>query len=456
VPILGLPSQSLLDEPLRPRIVGLPASDEARVCLTLTAHRGCDWQSWAIFRTDGAGQIDLAEQAPLAGSYAGADPSGLWWSAEPCQGEPARDDHTTSPLKGIVNVSVRGRTVAAEPVERTSRLPGSQRLDLEEAGLAGTLFLPPTPKSTVAVLVLTGSAGGAAHREAELLAARGFPALALAYFGYPGRPPSLSLQPLEYFLEAIRWLRRHPAVSAATVAVVGHSRGGELALLLAATYPEVGAAVALAGSGLTWGAVDGAATDVAAWSIQGGPVPHVPLSLADIKSHLTFTGEPVSYAPAFRAALARGYPDGAEIPVERARGPLLLVSGDDDAVWPAADLSRIVADRLDRLGSPEASAHLVLADAGHGLGAAPNLPVTSSIAHPVAPIRLALGGTPAGNGRGTQAAWQHTIRFLRRLAGDQTSTASSWVRGPHLGKEVTNDDLPRQSGSERAAGALRT
>lgn len=69
--------------------------------------------------------------------------------------------------------------------------------------------------------------------------------MALAYFAVPGTglPAELVDIPLKDFAGALAWLRNQPAVDPAHVAL-GASRGGELALLLAATYPQQLQAVA--------------------------------------------------------------------------------------------------------------------------------------------------------------------------------------------------------------------
>ncbi len=98
-----------------------------------------------------------------------------------------------------------------------------------------------------------GAGGGLSEGGAETLASEGLAALALAYFGIDRLPHELVEIPLEYFEKAIAWLRAQPGVDAERVAVVGNSKGGELALLLGATYPEdVKAIVGYSPSAVVW------------------------------------------------------------------------------------------------------------------------------------------------------------------------------------------------------------
>src|SRR5437763_1684078 len=114
-------------------------------------------------------------------------------------------------------------------------------IKVADEGLVASLYLPDTAGKHPAVIVVSGSDGGIATASmyAEPLAALGYASLALAYFAMDGLPRDLVEIPLEYFKRAIDWLRAHPAVDGERIAIVGSSRGGEAALLVAATYPEI-------------------------------------------------------------------------------------------------------------------------------------------------------------------------------------------------------------------------
>jgi dienelactone hydrolase len=121
-------------------------------------------------------------------------------------------------------IRVSGARVIRQPVDRE--------------GLVATLFRPLAPGPHPTVIVLSGSLGGMLEGSAAVLASQGFAALALAYFGVDPLPSELVEVPLEYFAEAIAWLKTQPAVDPDRIAVMGVSKGGELAVLLGATYPE--------------------------------------------------------------------------------------------------------------------------------------------------------------------------------------------------------------------------
>src|SRR5262245_7039007 len=147
---------------------------------------------------------------------------------------------------------------------------------IRERGLVGTLFLPAGPPPYPAVITLGGSSPGVFSTPGALFASRGIAALALAYFGVEHLPKHLERIPLEYFETAIQWCTRRDDLRPETLAVAGASRGGELALLVASTYPEIIAVVVWVGSGVIWGGMGGKVDEpVAAWTHNGRDLPFV-------------------------------------------------------------------------------------------------------------------------------------------------------------------------------------
>ena len=88
---------------------------------------------------------------------------------------------------------------------------------IDEDGLVGVLCTPTGVGAAPGVLVLGGSEGGLHERDAQALAAEGFTALSLAYFGAPGLPPGL-----------IDMDRDREGFDAAAVAGAAHRRSAEI------------------------------------------------------------------------------------------------------------------------------------------------------------------------------------------------------------------------------------
>ncbi|AOZ06322.1 acyl-CoA thioesterase/bile acid-CoA:amino acid N-acyltransferase family protein [Cupriavidus malaysiensis] len=438
-PVLEVtPADALIDQPRRIVVHGLRAGEHVTLTAQTTRGRGVVWASQAVFAADGDGTVDLGRDAPLSGSYAGVAPMGLLWSQCPLD-VPSRElfhADTTEPLRTQLVAEAGGGEARAELVQRLAA-SGVTRQELREDGLVGTLYLPPGPGPHPAVMILNGSGGGINEPRAALYASHGYAALALAYFKAPGLSDYISNTPLEYFERGLRWMHARLRPAHGFVALSGQSRGGELVLLLGATFPELVSAVV----GYVPGAVVHSAQNAAdpaigregaAWLLGGKPLPHL------WEHNRTATWAPYDEGPAphrhERAILtALQDPDAVErarIAVERIRGPVMLLSGTDDGSWPSSLYSRMVAERLAAHGHPHEVAHLDFAAAGHAI-LFPYVPTTQMVyAHPVSGRISTTGGTPAANAAADEGSWSGVHAFLVRAVAAKAAAASSSTRRP--------------------------
>jgi hypothetical protein len=295
-----------------------------------------------------------------------------------------------------------------------------QRRPIEEKGLVGTLFCPYTPGPHPAVIALGGVGGGLREGGAEALASEGFAALTLAYFGVEGLPRELVEIPLEYFERAIEWLKSQPEVDTNRIAVVGNSKGGELALLLGVTYPEdVRAIIGYAPSAVVW---QGITFDREAyyrgprspWALRGEPVPFArfasPLPAEMVRMVGFYFGRHPIVGRVFyeRALENETAVAAAEIAVEKIDGPLLLISGTDDQMWPSTRLSEMAIERLKAHDHPFPYEHLRYEGAGHMI-TLPNSEPPSSWRS-----RYEVGGTREANEFANADSWTKVLNFLKK------------------------------------------
>src|SRR4029450_6663209 len=78
------------------------------------------------------------------------------------------------------------------------------------------------------------------------------------------------------------------------------------------------------------------------WTHRGEPVPYLFPPGAAERRALAMQQEPVVLTPWFLGNLAdRAAVERATIPVERINGPVLLLSGEDDQLWPLPVLADI-------------------------------------------------------------------------------------------------------------------
>ena len=291
-----------------------------------------------------------------------------------------------------IKAEVDGKEMATAYTERLRMHPDVSKTPLDEEGLVGSLFTPDAEGTYPALLVLGGSDGGIDIPRAAMLASHGYVTLALDYFGNSPLPAELNEIPLEYFKTAIDWLQTQEGVDADKIGVVGTSRGGELALLLGATYPEITAVVGYVPSGLVINGISSTNPDeTAAWTLNGTPIPFLT------------SWETV---------------EEATIPVEQINGPILLISGKDDQTWPSAALSEIAMDRLRENDHPYPYEHLSYEEAGHLIGL-PYLPTTGGgFAHISTGQAFTLGGTPQGDTIASADSWAHVLTFLADAFGE--------------------------------------
>jgi pimeloyl-ACP methyl ester carboxylesterase len=343
---------------------------------------------------------------------------GVVWSMQQTAAPPAPRP-TVQPLTVQLEARGAGGASAHGSFEQHFLAPGVSRREIRERGLVGTLFTPPTHGPHPLVMMLAGSGGGIMETRAALFAAHGYASFALGYFGAPGLPAHISGTPLEYFEAGLDWAHTALAPAHGLVAVCGVSRGGELALLLGATFPEaIGAVIAYVPSPFTHGVLNagrpGEDRHAPTWTHRGQPLPVLshPNAAADW-SLFDDAPPPRRQTPAFLSALrdaeavARAF-----IPLERISSPVLLISGADDALWPSTSFSELAVERLQEARHPYPMQHLRYENAGHSIQF-PYVPTTVlARPHAVSGIPLVYGGSAAGNAHANEHSWPRVLDFL--------------------------------------------
>ena len=375
---------------------------------------GNAFQSFATFEANDMGTIDLTTMAPLGGSYEGIDPMGLFWSMDVASPNTGRQNFD---LGGMASVEVRleafsgGDLLAHRVVRRLVRSSEVRVEELAAGNLVGELYRPMLPGRLPAVIVIGGSEGGTGGSQliAEMLAARGYIALSLSYFSHEGvanHPQDLAEIPLEYFLEAINWLRDQESVDEMRVAMIGGSKGAEAALLVASLTDRLNRVIAIAPSSVVWQAPFSAVA-TSSWSYEGIPLPYV--RYRRDPSYNPPAGYPNRLVHHYRYSMEIDRENvAAQIAIERLTADVLLVSGQDDLVWESHAASQAIMSRLDQAGSTVLRRNASYAGAGHSFVFG-HLPTTWT---PGMHNQWPNGGTPRANAIAAREGWQEMLDFL--------------------------------------------
>jgi len=387
-PVISIqPPEVLIDQPVSIRLSGFEPNQEVTLRATTVGAAFPDFsdtgkvlESFATFRTDAQGAVDLDKQAPISGSYNTVDGMGLFWSMTE---QPTQSGSTpAAPAPTLLNAvqyhytftaEVNGKPVAQAAVVQDLGSASVVVKDVAENGVLGQFYLPAGAGPFPAVIMLVGSQGGLLRQSPKVIAAHGYAVLSLAYFDYTSPvdksalPYSLDLIPLEYFGKAIQWLQSQTAVDPGRIGVIGFALGGTAALLVGATYPEIKTVIAFSAPTVTPSGDNGRS----AFSYQDKPVPFTG-EFSLFKFDFAYT-DAVRHGkdpmPVILDVVARIKADpelaAAIIPVERIKGSVLLISGDRDSQLLGPVHGELAVDRLKAHDFAFPYRHIVNPGAGH-------------------------------------------------------------------------------------------
>lgn len=384
---------------------------------------------WGRHRADAAGVVDLRTSSPLEGTSTATGPRTLFWSARR-QGDPLLADQAFAE-RGVELADdstltlrvARGDRIVAQRSFGIDRVRAAMtRVDVVMPGLVGAFAAPAGSQALPTIIHLHGSEGGSLEKSRDVAARyaeRGFAVLAIAYFAWPFEAGDLPVPraheniEVELLERARAWLADRPEADVDRIGLVGNSKGGEFAMLGAATYGWVRAAVGCVPSDVVWegyGPMDAPVATRApgshsSWSLGGSPVSYVP-TYDDRRDGFLDNTDRYDRARAQFGDQARA----ARIPIERTSARLFLIGGDRDRVWASGAMVHSLANAMDAVGKGDQVETLVSPTGGHflcGDGLYPHRMWQEDSTSPFAPDIDA-------QGRAEVAAYDAKIAFLRR------------------------------------------
>lgn len=231
-------------------------------------------------------------------------------------------------------------------------------------GFEGVLY--PAAEKQKAMIVVTGSDGGikAAKQIAKAFACCGVPALALAYWGTGHTSKTLSLIPVEIIKAAIALLKEN---GYSKIGIYGFSKGAELALTAASLLSQIELVVAVSPACCVFeGIAKPNYSGTSSFTWQGKPLPYASFKGIDVSviNNLRKNRE-FGFSQQYLRVLAEKKNEENTIKVENISGAILLISAEQDAQWPAADMGRMITERLKEKKPSHPVRHEIFYPASH-------------------------------------------------------------------------------------------
>lgn len=217
---------------------------------------------------------------------------------------------------------------------------------LKTANIESVLYLG-KGKNQPLIVGLGGSEGGNAwtsdywKKTRDQFLAKGYAFLAIGYFGAKGTPDTLQKIAIEDVHNAIKTAAKNRKINKKKIAIVGGSRGADLALLVGSHYTDIKCVIGIVASHVTFpGNTNHFSTS--SWTFQNKELPFVPVNEAAVP--FLMNGD---LRGTFEAMLTDSIAEShALIQVENIRGPILLVSATKDEICPSTPMSEKMMERL--------------------------------------------------------------------------------------------------------------
>lgn len=241
---------------------------------------------------------------------------------------------------------------------------GYAQIKLETPGVESILYLGENKKQPL-IVGFGGSEGRNAwssdfwKKTRNQFLEKGYAFLAIGYFGCKDTPDTLNRIAFDKVYKAIQKAAGHRKVNRKKIALIGGSRGADLALLIASYYKDIDAVVSIVGSSAVFpGHTSHYSTPC--WTYKGKDLPFLPVNEAAVpflkKGNLRRTFEAMLTDTVAREAAA--------IPVEKINGPVLFLSATRDQVCPSTPMAEQMTVRLKQKGFRYLVEHKVV-EGGH-------------------------------------------------------------------------------------------
>ncbi|XP_065072225.1 bile acid-CoA:amino acid N-acyltransferase-like [Rhopilema esculentum] len=417
----------LVDQRIEIQVKNLRPFQHVTLRVELNSEKPVFFESYGHYIADKDGELNLSRDSSFGGTYKGIDNMGLFWSmlVAPGQRKGARfitkdvtkmmefrvflfDGHVMSQSNAesmVQALEKLPKALAKTAILRTYLAENVERVEISVGRIRGTLFVPKGNRKFPGVIDMFGTHGGLLEYRAAILASHGFVTLALAFFSYKDLPNGFFNLELEYFMEAAKWLASHDKVYSSGIGYIGVSYGGQIALHVSAECPFVKAVVA-----------------ISSHNAIGIPVKYKGKILGFTK---IFSREDIVITEDQMIITRDSFEKYAEelhsieIPIEKIKGKIMIVAGEEDMSTNAPKCARRMQSRLKEY-SKEPPTVLIYPGTGH-LIEVPYMPVCSASYHSVVGHLIVWGGNIIEHSAAQEHAWHYIRSFLFENIQDVTS-----------------------------------
>ncbi|MBS9463968.1 palmitoyl-CoA hydrolase [Flagellimonas sp. 389] len=287
---------------------------------------------------------------------------------------------------------------------------------VNENGFQANYFVKDVTKNKASVVLIGGGQWG--DYWAKEFANKEMVGLSLPYTRKEGLPKLPEEINLEYFENAIKWLGNQKEVDSNKIVIMGASRNAELALIIASTFPEiVSGVVAYAPSSVSWSntVLPYNSNELKpSWKYKGIDIPYIPMN--KISGNNSDKIKMIEY---WKKGLTKtDLVNKALIKVEKINGPILLFSGNDDAVWPSSIMADMIEERLKENNFEHSFQNIKYENAGHLISSNPEENSnfrTGTINIDGKNYEYEYGGTNEGDYKAKQDAKIKLIEFFEKM-----------------------------------------
>lgn len=197
------------------------------------------------------------------------------------------------------------------------------------------------------VVILGGSRPGLpAPLSEELLnyLKQNYNVLLLAYFGVGDLQKTLERVPMEYFVNAINFIKEKYKIADNQVVVIGQSKGGEAALLLS-NYMQSAITIACVASCYVFQGLPVTPVSMKSpkpsWSLNNENLPYIKFYYDE---NVMKESENKNYCKCYEMSIENNFNKDALINIDNYKGKILFLSAENDKFWPSKKMSNILVE----------------------------------------------------------------------------------------------------------------